>query len=89
MLLCTTRGKPTVDATTCTHAATIVGGIPYLTMGYLLALASPRDTVIAYDLPLEGTTRVQSTATFSRTYLLPPQNFERLPISYTAVAPAN
>jgi hypothetical protein len=82
--------KATTDTTSCTHAAQIIGRTICGANGYLLALASPRDTVITYNLPPEVAALVAQAAYQPRTQvaLFTPASFVRLKIGYVLLAQA-
>lgn len=83
------KNQVEVDTTSCTHAATIVGFTPCSSTGYIIALASPRDTVVTYNLPAALAALVKPSTSPHRPYLLAPGDIVRITIGYSPVVVAN
>jgi hypothetical protein len=82
--------KADTDTTSCTHDAQIIGRTICGSNGYILALASPRDTVITYNLPAEvGTLTAQAQYQVGRQIpLFMPASFVRIKLGYSVLDPA-
>lgn len=82
--------KADTDTTSCTHAAQIIGRTICGANGYILALASPRDTVVTYNLPAEMGA-LAAPAQYrpgSPVPLFTPASFIRMKLGYSLLAPA-
>jgi hypothetical protein len=84
------NGKADIDTTSCTHEAYIIGRTICGANGYILALTSPRDTVLTYNLPAEvGALAAQAHyLPGSPIPLFTPDSFIRLKLGYSLLAPA-
>ena len=82
--------KVDLDTTACTHEAQLIGRTICGSNGYLLALASPRDTVITYNLPAElaALTTQASYQTGRGLPLFTSASFVRLKLGYSRLDPA-
>ncbi len=82
--------KADMDTTSCTHEAQIIGRTICGSNGYILALASPRDTVITYNMPVEvGALTAQAHYQVGTAIpLFTPDSFIRLKLGYAVLAPA-
>lgn len=82
--------KADTDTTSCTHDAQIIGRTICGSNGYILALASPRDTVITYNLPAEvGALTAQAQYQVGRQIpLFTPASFVRVKLGYSVLDPA-
>jgi hypothetical protein len=82
--------KADIDTTSCTHEAQIIGRTICGANGYILALTSPRDTVVTYNLPAEvGALAAQAQyLPGSPVPLFTPASFIRLKLGYSRLAPA-
>jgi hypothetical protein len=82
--------KADIDTTSCTHEAQIIGRTICGANGYILALTSPRDTVVTYNLPAEvGALAAQAQyLPGSSVPLFTPASFIRIKLGYSMLAPA-
>lgn len=82
--------KADIDTTSCSHDAQIIGRTICGANGYILALASPRDTVVTYNLPAEvGALAAQAHyLPGSPVPLFMPASFIHLKLGYSLLAPA-
>jgi hypothetical protein len=82
--------KADTDTTSCTHEAQIIGRTICGANGYILALASPRDTVVTYNLPAEmSALAAQAQYQVGRQIpLFMPASFIRIKLGYSLLAPA-
>ncbi len=82
--------KADTDTTSCTHEAQLIGRTSCGANGYILALASPRDTVVTYNLPAEvGALVAQAQYQVGQPIpLFTPASFVRIKLGYSVLDPA-
>jgi hypothetical protein len=82
--------KADIDTTSCTHDAQIIGRTICGSKGYILALASPRDTVVTYNLPAEVAALTAQAHYQVGGYipLFTPTSFIRVKLGYSMLDPA-
>lgn len=84
-----TDSKADTDTTSCTHYAQIIGRTICGSKGYVLALTSPRDTVVTYNLPTE-VTALTAQAQYqpgTQVGLFVPADFVRIKLGYSLLDP--